>query len=145
ALASLGFMSSFWASLRLDMLNRERLWAIQECRKQIEIIESTPFQEVQAKHGQQFRIDYDINGDGVAGPLERLQAAPDSLNIDPDKAGVIIIDPAPGVATLTFSGANANTGDFMCLNVTARARWLTGTGGGGSAKGDVIQLFFTTA
>ena len=126
AVVALSVMPVFSSSIRLDNLNRERMWVRQTCRQQVEAILATPFSQVKTLYNSSplssFDVGFDVNG--VTG-AEKLLAPPSGSA----KVGSITVD-------------DTTSGDASCLKVTITARWRSSAGFGGTAAGDTITVVY---
>ena len=105
ALAAVAFLGAFQTSINLDQLNRERFWAREECRRQLETIMALDYSKVAALDNTTFDVGFDVNG--VTG-AEKLLKGPTGT-----KVGLIRVD-------------TTVAGDAVCCKVTVSATWRSG-------------------
>lgn len=102
AVAIMALVTALFTSIRLDELNRERLWARQECRRQIESVLALPFTSVPARDGVTFDVGFPVRSGGPA----------------------IFLKPPAGTAhSGLISVFTTSQGDAECYKVKVKARW----------------------
>jgi hypothetical protein len=122
AVAVLMIESVFFCSLRSDGLSRERQWARQACRQQLEAILSTPFSSVKTSwNGATFDVGYSVVDGGPT----------------------ILLEPAPGKAKVgTITVDDAVKGEPTCLRVTVTAEWRTSVQGRTAFAKDAVKVSY---
>ena len=125
AVAAVAFIGVLGNSVNLDQVNRERFWAREACRKQLEVAYALNFYDVSSLNGTTFSVGYVVNGQTVL-----LKNAAGSTQI----------------GTITVSGANTidetgvETGDAACNRVIVSATWRSRQRNGGVSENITVTL-----
>lgn len=146
AIASVMLLGAFWYTLRLDATNRERLWAREECQRQLETLYAMPFSDLAAycatntsnngvdpigKDSPLFApttASFDVKTELTAGGTSSILLLPSAAAQPPQNlhVGLISIEGGdPGKGNSTVPQNTQGNGDCMCYLIRVNAKWVS--------------------